>query len=332
MSKNLFPVPISFHIFNRPETTRKVFEQIRNIKPNKLFITSDGPRENVAGENEKCREVRSIVEKIDWECEVFTNFSKSNKGSYKSTSGGITWVFKYVDRAIILEDDCIPHQSFFRFCHELLDYYENDKRIALISGNTFLFGRHNTKNSYYFSRNTHMWGWATWKRTWDQVDFAMANWSEFRDMGGLDSIFKEKHESIYWQKIMQNMFDGKIGPHWDYLLLLSMYMNNALAIRPSVNLIHNTGHGVGATHFGDKMILHEVECKNMDFPLKHPPFLCRDMVADEITDLFEFSRGYSGGHSRYIKNRIINILPKVIVSFLILVKNKYKQWWIQLWI
>lgn len=153
MSNNLFPVPISFHIFNRPETTLKVFEKIRNIKPSKLFITADGPRKNVEGDNEKCREVRSIVDEIDWECEVFTNFSESNKGSYKSTLEGITWVFEHVALAIILEDDCIPHQSFFRFCHELLYFYENDERIALISGNNFLFGKHKMPN--YKKKNGH---------------------------------------------------------------------------------------------------------------------------------------------------------------------------------
>jgi len=319
MSNNLFPVPISFHIFNRPETTLKVFEKIRNIKPSKLFITADGPRKNVEGDNEKCREVRSIVDEIDWECEVFTNFSESNKGSYKSTLEGITWVFEHVALAIILEDDCIPHQSFFRFCHELLYFYENDERIALISGNNFLFGKHKMPYSYYFSRYTHMWGWATWKRTWDQVDFAMINWPEFRDMGGLELIFKRKYEITYWQEIMQQMYDGKKGPHWDYLLLLSMYMNNALVIRSSVNLIYNTGYGVGSTHFEIKSIMHEIETKDMIFPLTHPPFICKHLVADELVDSYEFS----GGYSKYIINKIISLLPKVIISFLKKIRNKY---------
>ena len=115
MNKELFQVPISFHIFNRPELTRKVFEVIKKIKPSKLFITSDGPRKNKEGEKNKCIEAKLILNEIDWECEVFKNFSEDNKGSYKSTSEGITWVFKHVDSAVILEDDCISHFSFFRY-------------------------------------------------------------------------------------------------------------------------------------------------------------------------------------------------------------------------
>ncbi len=320
MTNNLFPVPISFHIFNRPEITRRVFDEIKKIKPSRLFITADAPRENIASDYEKCKKTRSIVNDIDWECEVFTNFSESNKGSYKATSEGITWVFEHVERAIILEDDCIPHQSFFRFCHELLDYYENNERIALISGNNFLFGQHKIKHSYYFSRYTHMWGWATWKRTWEQIDFEMKNWPEFRSGHGLEVTFRKKHEILYWQEIMQNMYDGA-GFHWDYLLLLSMYMNNALAIRPSVNLIYNTGYGVGATHFENKSIIHEVETKKMCFPLIHPPFICKDIVADELVDSYVFSRGYG----RYMMNKIIYFLPQKIIFFLKDIKDKCKK-------
>jgi hypothetical protein len=316
MTDNLFPVPISFHIFNRPETTQKVFEEIRKIKPSQLFITADGPRENVVGDSEKCSEVRAIVNNVDWECEVFTNFSKKNKGSYKSTSEGITWVFNHVERAIILEDDCIPHQSFFRFCHELLDYYENDTRVALISGANFLFDKYTVEESYYFSRYAHMWGWATWKRTWDQVDFAMTNWSKFRDMNGLNLIFRRKYEVEYWKEIMHKMYDGK-GFHWDYLLLLSMYMNNSLVIRSSVNLIYNTGYGIGATHFENKSIMNEVETKEMFYPLIHPPFICKNIVADELVDLYEFT----GGYKTYVRNKIIKFLPKTIISLI----KKIKQ-------
>ena len=108
MNKELFQVPISFHIFNRPELTRKVFEVIKKIKPSKLFITSDGPRKNKEGEKNKCIEAKLILNEIDWECEVFKNFSEDNKGSYKSTSEGITWVFKHVDSAVILAFTAFP--------------------------------------------------------------------------------------------------------------------------------------------------------------------------------------------------------------------------------
>lgn len=309
MTNGLFTVPISFHIFNRPEPTRKVFKQIRNLKPSKLFITADGPRETVKNDKEKCEEVISIVDKIDWDCDLYKNFSDKNKGSFK-LSEGITWVFKHVDRAIILEDDCIPHQSFFRFCQELLNYYEDDERIALITGNNYLFGQYKTKYSYYFSRYTNMWGWATWKRAWKQIDFSMTNWPEFRDMGGLSSIFRKKHEVIYWQEIMQKIFDEKIEPHWDYLLMLSMYMNNSLAIKPSMNLINNLGYGSDATHFPRKRRIQGLEVENMCFPLIHPPFICKNIFADEFAHSL-----ISGGRWQYEKNRIKKFLPKIMLTF-----------------
>ena len=322
MTDNIFPIPLSFHIYNRPGTTLRVFEQIKNLKPRTLFITADGPIKSVGRDNDKCQEVRLIVDEIDWECEVFKNYSDFNKGSYKSTSEGISWVFQHVDRAIILEDDCIPHPSFFKFCHDLLDYYENDERIALISGNNFLFGKCQQRYSYYFSRYTHMWGWATWKRTWEQVDFKMKNWPEFRDRNGLEVIFRKKYEIMYWTQIMQNMYIG-LGYHWDYLLLLSMFMNNQLAIRPGINLICNTGYGKGATHFQNKHKIHDVKASKICFPLIHPPFICKDIIADEHVDKYEFS----GGYKQYIFNMIIKLVPQIGINCLKKVISQCRRFW-----
>ena len=166
ITESLFEVPISFHIFNRPETTQLVFNEIKKIRPKQLFITADGPRDNKLSDKEACEKVRLIIDDIDWECELHTNFSDINKGSFKSTSEGITWVFEHVERAIILEDDCVPSGSFFKFCYELLDYYQDDTRVSIISGNNFQKGNNEIKDSYYFSRYTHIWGWATWKENW----------------------------------------------------------------------------------------------------------------------------------------------------------------------
>lgn len=316
MRNILFPVPISFHIFNRPETTRRVFQEIKAIRPSQLFITADGPREGVKGDDERCREVRSIVDKIDWECEVFKNFSEVNKGSYRSTSEGITWVFQSVDRAIILEDDCIPHPSFFRFCSELLDYYKYDLRVALITGNCWLENQLSFQYSYYFSRYTNMWGWATWKNRWQQIDCSMSNWPEFRAMDGLKSVFRKKYELDYWNELMQDLYEGKKGPHWDYLLMLTMFMNNSLAIKPAVNLIKNVGYGSDSTHFLNKnKKVQDNPLENLKFPLKHPPCIHNYMSIDEYTHAMVL-----GGYPVYIKKRIKRKLP----SFLIYIYKKLR--------
>lgn len=312
MPETPFPVPISFHIFNRPDSTRKVFEAIRSVKPKKLFVTADGPRTNVAADAQNCAETRSVIEDIDWDCDLVTRFSDENRGSFKSTSEGITSVFREEERTIILEDDCIPDPTFFRYCRELLDHYEDDKRIALISGNNFLFGKHATPYSYHFSRYTHMWGWATWRRTWEKVDFSMQDWPAFRDAGGLGIHFKRRHEILYWRKIMQDMFEGKIGPHWDYLLILSMFMNNSLAVKPGINLIINSGFGEGSTHFRNKDLIHDVATATMEFPLIHPPDIYRNTAADDYVEAHVFSKGLL----YFLVNRFLKLLPRPVALFI----------------
>ena len=289
MNKDLFPEAISLHVFNRPLETRKVFEIIKKIKPKQLFITADGPRKGNETDINNCAEVRTIVSDIDWSCKVYKNFSDNNKGSFKSTSEGISWVFQHVDRAIILEDDCIPSLSFFRFCHELLDYYENDTRVAMISGNNFQKGNNVTKDSYYFSRYTHIWGWATWKRTWDKVDFSMSDWPEFRLVNGLKSSFCEQSAILYWDKICQDMYDKKSKLHWDFLLSLSTYMNNTLTILPNKNLVSNIGFGPDASNCKQKSDFHCLTAEEIDFPLKHPSFMSRFVAADDLTERNIFS-------------------------------------------
>ncbi len=285
MEEYKLETPVSFHIFNRPQVTERVFNVIRTVKPRYLFVTADGPRENVPQDAEKCRAVRELVEKnIDWQCELYKNYSDVNKGSYKSTSGGITWVFQNVEEAIILEDDCLPSLSFFKFCRELLDYYRSDTRIAIISGDNFLPEMRDYKYSYYFSRYTHMWGWATWKRTWDLVDLDMKGWSEFRNNGGLRNIFTKDNEIHYWDNLFQSMHTKKRGPHWDYKLNLASFMNNTLTVMPAVNLVSNIGAGIDATNCKIVGRFHNLPANEIGFPLNHPLHVFRLNRADEYSE------------------------------------------------
>ena len=151
--------PVLFLVFNRPETTRQVFEAIRTAKPPRLYIAADGPRLEREGERASCEEVRKIALEVDWECDVNTLFRVENLGCKRGPSEGISWFFEHEDEGIILEDDCLPDQSFFSFCEELLERYRNDTRIMAISGNNFQHGRKRTEYSYYFSRYFHGWGW-----------------------------------------------------------------------------------------------------------------------------------------------------------------------------
>ena len=162
MSTYICKSPVAFLVFNRPETTRRVFAEIAKARPRKLLLVADGPRRQLPDEHARCREVRQIVSGVDWDCEILTNYSEDNLGCVVRVSTGIDWVFTQVEDAIILEDDCLPHPTFFRFCDEMLEMYRVDDRIMTISGDNFQFGRRRWNYSYYFSRYPHIWGWATW--------------------------------------------------------------------------------------------------------------------------------------------------------------------------
>src|SRR4030042_6453503 len=157
MSNCKLTTPVLFLIFNRPDTTEKVFDEIRKAKPKKLFVAADGPRQDKQGEKEKVGRARQIViDGIDWDCEIKTLFRDKNLGCKVAVSSAINWFFENEEMGIILEDDCLPHQSFFRFCGELLEKYKDDERIMVISGENLLFGRKRTNYSYYFSRYYHI--------------------------------------------------------------------------------------------------------------------------------------------------------------------------------
>ncbi len=188
VSNSLIKTPVVVIIFKRTDTTEKVFEAIRLAKPPKLFVIADGPRADHPGEAEKCEAARAIIERVDWECEVLKNYSDTNLGCAKRVSSGLDWVFSNVEEAIILEDDCVPHLTFFPFCEELLEKYRYDTRIASISGQNVQFGRERTNYSYYFSRYNHCWGWATWRRAWQHFDFDMKLWPEIKKGHLLDDI------------------------------------------------------------------------------------------------------------------------------------------------
>jgi hypothetical protein len=295
--------PVAFIIFNRPDTTKRVFEAIRQAKPPKLLVIADGPRANRPGEAEKCAAARAIIDGVDWECEVLTNYSDTNLGCGKRPATGITWVFEQVEEAIILEDDCLPDPSFFPFCEELLERYRDDTRVAIISGNNLL-GNRTSPYSYYFSKYPYIWGWATWKRAWRYYDLETSLWTEIKNGSWLENILPSKKSVKYWEKIFQNTYDGK-AETWDYQWTFACLINNFLSITPNVNLISNIGFGESATHTknsDDK--LSNLSVEEVNFPLVHPPFMINDKKADILADDTVFSTPLIDRVKRKIKKMI----------------------------
>ncbi|AVQ70665.1 MULTISPECIES: glycosyltransferase family 2 protein [Microcystis] len=299
--------PVALLIFNRPDTTARVFEAIRQAKPPKLLVVADGPRPDRPDDIEKCKAARAIIEGVDWDCEVLKNYSDLNLGCRKRVSSGLDWVFEMVEEAIILEDDCVPDPTFFRFCEELLEYYRHDQRITVISGNNFQLGKKLTDYSYYLSRYNHCWGWATWRRAWQYYDGEMKHWPQVRDGDWLTAILEETQAVKYWTKIFQTTYDNK-NDSWAYRWTFSCWIQNGLTILPNVNLVSNIGFGEDATHtIGSKSRVANLPVKEMNFPLKHPPFLIRDEAADSYTQKNIFQR-----------NRIVTVTEKL--------RNKLQLW------
>ena len=246
---NGFNTPIAICTFNRPQLTERLLGVLAQVRPRRILVVADGPRTNVASDVEKCIAVRSLFEKLDWECQIERNFAESNMGSFPRNSSGLSWVFEQVEEAIILEDDCLPDLSFLPYCEELLEKYRDDPRVGLISGNNFLKSTAVQQvPSYFFSGYATTWGWASWRRTWYQVDLNMPYWPQFRDSGKLlQSVFSST-EAKYWRNIYDEIHERRRKNAWDYQLMLTCKRFNLLTIVPSVNLVSNIGFGPDSTN------------------------------------------------------------------------------------
>ena len=290
--------------------TERVFAEIARARPPRLLVVADGPRADRPGELDACHAARAVIERVDWDCEVLTNFAETNMGCRRRVSSGLTWVFEQVEEAIILEDDCLPHPSFFPYCEELLERFRDDERVMMISGDNFQFGRRRTPYSYYFSRGTtDIWGWASWRRAWRLYDAGMRLWPELRDAGWLKDLLRDDDMVGYWRETFEKTYAGH--DTWDYQWTFSIWAQNGLAAIPNVNLVSNIGWGQRATHTSsaDSPLGH-LPAGEMRFPLEHPPHVWRHGEADR----FAFERkclwyGYEPTLYRRLHRKFFGLFP-----------------------
>lgn len=274
-----FQTPILFLIFNRPDTTLRVFEKIKELKPQFLYIAADGPRNK--SEKNSCEEARKVITLIDWDCEVKTLLREKNLGCGVAVSEGITWFFNHVEQGIIIEDDCLPDLSFFHFCEALLDKYKDDKRVWHISGNNFQNGIQRGEASFYFSMYNHIWGWASWRDRWQGYSLDISNQDITTDI-----LFYTSNKRVlnYFNKQKKNILQSKINT-WDFQYLFLMWRNKGLSILPNSNLVCNIGEGIQATNTSTnilKTVTGKIE-KNLIFP--------KDVLQDKKADNY-FSYNY----------------------------------------
>ena len=306
MPKELFPVPIVFIIFNRPDVTLRTFSQIAKIKPSKLLIIGDGSRRNVPGEEGRVLETRAILDRIDWDCEVLTNFSDENLGCKHRVASGLDWAFGLVEEAIILEDDCLPSPSFFLFCQEMLEKYRNHSEVGMIAGINFQKGARRGDADYYFSKYMHIWGWATWSNRWrNYYDVQMKEWPSFKESKEFLELTTSKSNKKFWEKIFDRVYRGEINT-WDYQWVIANWLHKRLCIIPNINLISNIGFGQGATHTKVENALSNLPAHEMSFPLKHPDLVGVNMLADEFTEKNYFSSSASD-FLKKVANKLLRV-------------------------
>jgi hypothetical protein len=263
-------VPVVLIIFNRPEMTRKLMEALSRVRPDRLFIVADGPKEDSISKD-LVTKTRQVTQQIPWECEVTRIYSEVNLGLRNRVLTGLDEVFKIVDRAIILEDDCIPDDSFFAFSGELLEKYRDDGSISMICGSNFAPNLQDNYSSYFPYTGTSIWGWATWSSVWHQ--FRSQPESQDWSRHSQKQVGKTFTNWIARYTFMRLMRMGSKLSTWDVSFEVFLRENGYRALVSSVNVISNIGHGLDSTHTSANVFDLLPESEPIIFPLVHPPSL-----------------------------------------------------------
>lgn len=288
-------------VFNRPEKTKRVFEAIKLARPSQLLIIADGPRNST--DEVKCGQVKEIITAgIDWPCQLLTNYSEKNLRPRKRISSGLDWVFSQVEEAIILEDDCLPEPTFFRYCQELLDRYRNDDKIMHISGTNFANWdkKFSCDDSYYFSTIGLIQGWATWRRAWENYDVDVKTWPEVKKSNLLKTVLGDAARVDYYNYLFDQYYRNAIDS-WDSQWFLARWINHGLSIVPKNNLIRNIGFDSEAfTQMTDQNDPRaRLASQPIEFPLKHPATITVNKEADDY--VFR----YCIGINLFFKQRLV---------------------------
>ena len=327
-SNFIFPHPLNtavlFLIFNRLDTTKSVFHAISQAKPPRLYIAADAARLNIKNEAKKVQDVREyVMQNINWKCEVKTLFRYQNLGCKYAVSNAISWFFDNEEQGIILEDDCLPSQSFFWYCEELLIKYRNDQSVYLISGETHDSEFLGPKEDYGFCKYPLLWGWASWRRAWKNYDPEIRDWPKKRE-NLIPSISKYKSTLNFWESTFDKMFKGEIDT-WDYQFAYLLLNNRGKCIFPKCNLVTNIGFGIDATRTSNQ----ESEAANrkhydISIPLKHSPNPKSEDKVNRFYDINEFNKKHFILHAF---NKILYKILKIIFGQkkTILLKNYLKD-------
>jgi FkbM family methyltransferase len=303
--------PVALFIFRRPETTACVLDAIRLARPSRLLVVADGPRPDRPDDAAACAATRALIDAVDWPCEVRREFAIANMGCRRRVASGLAWVFSQVPEAIILEDDCVPDETFFPFCDELLERYRDDPRVAQISGANNQKGRRRGTHSYFFSRYNNVWGWASWRRVFDLYDVEMRRWPELRDSNWLARVLDDRRLVHYWTQVFQETYEGRVDT-WDYQWVYSTWLHGMVSVVPNRNIVRNIGFGSDASHTPAHDPFANDPLESMSFPLDHPSSIARNPRADRFTERFEFTEPWLTWLRRGLRARLLAPLNRWI--------------------
>lgn len=292
-------LPIIVFAYNRSKTIKVLLTELKKIKPPNIIFFLDGPKSEK--DKKKCQEVKLLILKIKWKCKKKIVVSKSNKGLKKSVIDGLNYVFNRYEKAIILEDDCIPNKSFFLFCSLMLKKFKNYKNISGISGSNFYPNKIN--KLYYFSNYSSIWGWATWKRVWKNTTLSINFWPRYKNSMEWKNKFDSLTERYFWENKFNKVYEKKINS-WAYIYLLNNFYKNRITIVPKHNLVKNIGFGKNATNTKsvNKFFLPKrKELKNLNnVPIK--------IKINKKADSLDFKNVYSGGRRNRFPFNIFSII------------------------
>ncbi len=274
--------PIALIFFARPDLLYSTFQEIKKAKPKQLFLIQDGARKNNTTDEDNILKCREIVKDIDWECEVHTNYLDHNVGCGMRVFSGISWAFTFVDRLLILEDDCVPAQDLFPFTAQLLERYKDDHRMGIICGMNNLGVHDKTPHDYFFTTSGSIWGWATWKHVWDLVDY---NLEFLKDAYATNLVFNSDSKLQKLARFLRNTLDkDKAFTSWSFQLGMSILMNSKLNIVPKYNMISNIGlsndgaNTVSSIRYVSRGLrsIYYMKTYPLNFPLNHPTYIVND--------------------------------------------------------
>lgn len=309
--------PVLIILYKRLETTERVFEVVRRVRPRKLFLAGNAPGSDSPAELEAVARARSIVSRVDWPCDLRTGFRTEHLGAKESITTGISWFLEQEPEGIILEDDCVVAPDFLWFAQDMLERYRNDKRVFQIGASNFQQGIRRGDGDYYFSHYNHIWGWATWARAWSAFDLSLRSVTGGQLMSAMRPIIPALMPRLFWLVMFHYVKSGKFDT-WDFQWMVAMWMHGGLSVVPNENLVTNIGFGEAATNtVARSNPWANMPTGSLPGPWKHPGGLLRDQAADQATLNVFFGEG---------RPWIYNVLRLLAVSALSpAMKRRIKQ-------